>query len=66
VEYSEHDDRAGFDREIDRIRKAPKQRTADTGIEVLIAEGLCRDAVVGGAKYVASTSRSTPGAVTKW
>jgi len=55
VQDREYDDEVAFHREVHGVGKAPKQRAADSGPEVLILEGASGDPIVKRA-----TDRGTP------
>jgi hypothetical protein len=48
----EDDDDFGFHREVRGIRKPPHQDTADSRLEILIPEGIIRDAVVRDSQLI--------------
>ena len=52
MEDREDDDDFGFHREVHGIRKLPHQDTADSRLEILIPEGIIRDAVVRDSQLI--------------
>ena len=52
MQDSEYDDEIAFNREIHGVGKAPKQRSADSGPEILILERIGNDLVIGCAQLI--------------